>query len=871
MAKIRAYKLAEELGLGHEELLKRAAEAGVQLRSHMVGIEDDEADMLRRRLGAATAAPTVERRLAGGAVIRRRRVTAPTRPDGEPEAAAAEAGLLLDGEAALAAGGEVAPADDPSGLTPQPFAVEPDRNEPASVEPAPAVLSPAAHADAAAASAHAPADIAPEPEDAADAPVDVPAPSVRPARAEPPVPSGRTGGRPNIIAPPALDVPTGTGPAPLGGRRQVARRAATQEMNLREQDTLARTMLGHVQRRLEERRVIVERQSRMAPARRVRAKERTPRKAIVTSKRPKIVKVAGELTLKEMSRQCGLKVRDLWHAARVAGVDIDRDAKLDAETIGLIGAAVGFEVQVVRSDIETMDEALREGASPQEGPVETRPPVVTVMGHVDHGKTSLLDYIRKANVVAGESGGITQHIGAYSARTGDSTITFIDTPGHAAFTNMRARGAQVTDIVVLVVAADDGVMPQTVEAINHARAASVPIIVAINKVDLPDANTMRIKQALLEHKIVAEEFGGDTIVVEVSAKKGTGIDRLLEMLSLQAEILELRAHAKGPARGWVVEAQLDKGRGPVATVLIREGSLEQGQPVVIGTVHGRVRTLCDDQGHRLKQAGPSIPVQIIGLSGVPQAGDELAVVASEREAKALVEHRLALEKRAASEGAAAPPMGDIFASLGESETKELCLVVKADVHGTLEAVREGVAQLATQRVSVKVIHTGVGAITDSDIMLASASNAAVVGFRVRPESTARHLAERESVEIRSFDVVYELFDEVKALMQGLLPPRLVDTVSGTAEVRELFRVPRVGVIAGCQVREGTVRRGNSIRVVRNGVAVYTGRVSSLRRFKDDVREVNAPLECGIGVDGYNDVKVGDTLESFVIEEHPDAL
>jgi len=422
------------------------------------------------------------------------------------------------------------------------------------------------------------------------------------------------------------------------------------------------------------------------------------------------------------------------------------------------------------------------------------------------------------------------------------------------------------------VAADDGVMPQTVEAINHARAAGVPMIVAINKIDRAEANPQRVKQALLEHNIVSEEFGGDTLCVEISALKNIGIDKLLETIGLQAEVLELRARADGAARGVIVEAQLDKGRGAVASVLIREGTLKAGDAFVVGEVFGRVRSMSDDTGRSVKLATPSVPVQIVGLSGVPEAGQELVVVKNERDAKALVEHRRAEERRAQTGQGVEVPIGDdIFASLGTGEGKELRLLLKSDVRGTMEAVHEGVLAMATDRVSVKVIHTGVGGISESDVMLASASDAVVVGFHVRPEPAARKTAEREGVDIRTFDIVYELLDEVKNLMTGLLPPKVVEKVWGHAEVRELFVGPRRGTIAGCLVPEGTIRRSHTIRVMRGGVPIYSGRIGSLRRFKDDVREVQGPIECGIHIENFNDVKVGDILESFELQERPDAL
>ena len=839
MTKIRAYKLAEELKIERDEFIKKAAELGIVLRSHMVSLEEDQSDFLRSRLGVPAEARREEKRLAGGTIIRRRRLKeeAPAEARPELEVAPGQPGMLDEPLESAPRSEEDAAAALGEGETP---VVEP---QPTIPEPRPAT--------------------APQPAVGAEATPAATAAGARPAAREPRLPDEELEG-------PKAPAGFGTPDAGAGPARKQVRRTVTQEMNLREQDTMARTMLGNVQRRLEQRRIIVEHQSRMAPSRRVRSRD-VARPSTAERKTPLTVKLSGDTTLKEISRQSGIKIRELWRRTRAAGIEVERDDRIDIETATLLGSDLGFEVEQVRSEIEKFEQNLASTPEPAAADVEQRPPVVTVMGHVDHGKTSLLDYIRKTNVVAGEAGGITQHIGAYTVQAGAGSVTFIDTPGHAAFTNMRARGAQVTDIVVLVVAADDGVMPQTVEAIDHARAAGVPIIVAVNKIDKPSANSSRVKQDLLSHQIVAEDFGGETIMVEVSATKGTGVDKLLEMLALQAEVLELRARYKGSARGVVVEAQLDRGRGPVATVLVREGQLERGDAVVIGNVFGRVRSMTDHLGAEVKRAGPSVPVQLVGLSGVPDAGDELVAVKNEREAKAVVEHRLSAERRAKSDVTPGTEAVDIFGSLDGEGARELRVVLKADVHGTMEAVREGISNLSTDRVSVKIIHTGVGGISESDVMLASASRAVVAGFHVRPEAAARKAAEREKVEIRCFDIVYELFDDMKLLMGGLLPPKVVETVVGHARVKELFPIPKLGTIVGCQIDEGSIKRNNPIRVLRDGVPIYTGKVESLRRFRDDVREVSAPLECGIRIENFNDVKVGDILESLQVEERPDSL
>jgi translation initiation factor IF-2 len=489
------------------------------------------------------------------------------------------------------------------------------------------------------------------------------------------------------------------------------------------------------------------------------------------------------------------------------------------------------------------------------------------MGHVDHGKTSLLDAIRNANVVSGEAGGITQHIGAYQASVGDKRVTFIDTPGHAAFAEMRGRGAAVTDIVILVIAATEGIMPQTIESIQHSQAAGVPIVVAVNKCDLPGANPQQARQRLMEHNLVPEDFGGDTICVDVSATEGTNLDKLLEMVLLQAEVLELKADPGRRAEGVVLEARLDKGRGPVATILVQRGSLKRGDMVVIGTSFGRVRAMEDENGKRLKEAGPSVPVQLTGLSDVPEAGEAFAVVESERVAKDIIAHREA-ERRTASSGGSRPKLTleQIFAAREGGGVKELPIVIKADTQGSVEALRDSLTKLSTDAVKLDVLLTGVGAVSETDVMLARASGAIVVAFHVRPDPAARRAADSQGVEIRTYQIIYEVVDDVKLAMEGLLPPTIREEVVGNAEVRDTFTVPKVGTIAGCYVTEGTIKRNSHCRLLRDGVQIFDGKIGSLKRFKDDARDVASGFECGIGIEGYNDVKVGDVIEAYSLEE-----
>ncbi len=552
-------------------------------------------------------------------------------------------------------------------------------------------------------------------------------------------------------------------------------------------------------------------------------------------------------------------------AFKELGLMVTVNQRLDFDQIELIASQFGFEA--LRED----EYAADLGQDVEEDPVETlepRAPVVTIMGHVDHGKTSLLDYIRKANIVAGEAGGITQHIGAYHVALPDGRrITFLDTPGHEAFTAMRARGAQVTDIVVLLVAADDQVMPQTVEAISHSKNAGVPMVVAINKVDLPAANVQKTKQDLLQHSVVLEEFGGDVLSAGVSAKKGTGIDELLEKILLQADVLDLKANPDRKAQGTVVESTLDPGKGPLATLLVQRGTLRVGDDFICGKFSGRVRALFDERGNTMTEAGPSMPVQILGFDGVPSAGDSFLVVADAAEARDIAQKRQRLEREAQNRrGMRGGTLEDFSRALKEGEVSTLPIIIKADQGGPAEALADALAQLSTPEVRVEVVHRGVGAISDSDVLLAKASGAIILGFHVRPDSNARASAEREQVDIRTYRVIYEAVDDIRKALEGLLKPEERETILGEAEVLQVFKVSKVGTIAGSIIRSGIVQRTAKARVVRDGVTVYTGSFSSLKRFKDDVKEVREGLECGIGIENFNDVKVGDRIEAFLLEE-----
>lgn len=575
--------------------------------------------------------------------------------------------------------------------------------------------------------------------------------------------------------------------------------------------------------------------------------------------------VIGEtITVAELANKMAVKATEIIKMMMKMGEMVTINQVIDQETAQLVAEELGHKV-ILRNENELEEAVL--GDRDVNAEKVTRAPVVTIMGHVDHGKTSLLDYIRKAKVAAGEAGGITQHIGAYHVEMDDGKmITFLDTPGHAAFTSMRARGAKATDIVVLVVAADDGVMPQTIEAIQHAKAAGAPLVVAVNKIDKPEANLDRVEQELLQHDVISEKFGGDVQFVPVSAKKGTGVDDLLDAILLQSEVLELTAVKDGMASGVVIESYLDKGRGPVATILVQSGTLRKGDIVLCGFEYGRVRAMRDENGKEVDEAGPSIPVELLGLSGVPAAGDEATVVRDEKKAREVALYRQGKFREVKLARQQKAKLENMFSNMSEGDVAELNVIVKADVQGSVEAIVQALNELSTNEVKVKVVGSGVGGITETDATLATASNAIIVGFNVRADATARRVIESENIDLRYYSIIYELLNEIKAAMSGMLEPEFKQEIIGLAEVRDVFRHPKFGAIAGCMVTEGVVKRNNPIRVLRDNVVIFEGELESLRRFKDDVSEVRNGMECGIGVKNYNDVKVGDQIEVFEVVE-----
>ncbi|PIE61713.1 MAG: translation initiation factor IF-2 [Desulfobacterales bacterium] len=577
------------------------------------------------------------------------------------------------------------------------------------------------------------------------------------------------------------------------------------------------------------------------------------------------IKIDDAIELAELAKRMGIKAHEMIAKLMGMGVMATVNQTIDFDTAALVASEFNFEVEKASFEEEALLNVAE--AEVDEGHMEECPPVVTIMGHVDHGKTSLLDVIRESKITSGEAGGITQHIGAYNVETPNGgRITFLDTPGHAAFTAMRSRGAKITDIVILVVAADDGVMPQTIEAINHAKAADVPVVVAVNKMDKAGADPDRIMRELSEHDLLAEEWGGSVIFVKVSAKTGQGIDELLEMVLLQAEVLELRANPDRKATGYVVESRLDTGRGSVATVLVKQGTLKDGDPIVCGLHSGRIRAMIDDTGSRIKEAGPSMPVEIVGMTGVPDAGDEFIAVASDKDAKQIAGHRMQKQRAKELAKKSRANLEKMFENLGSAEVKELKLIVKADVQGSIEALNDSLKELAKEEVDVKIVHSGAGTITESDVALAAVSDAIIIGFNVRPNPQIRKQAKDENVDMRFYNIIYDVINDIKTALDGMMPSTFHEIIIGRAEVRDTFVVPKIGTIAGCAVTDGKMVRGKNVRLLRDGVIKCDTDISSLRRFKDDVKEVDSGFECGIGLEKYNDIKVGDAIECYEVEE-----
>jgi translation initiation factor IF-2 len=822
---MRVFELAKKIGVTSKDLIADLKGMGVAVSNHMTALDEETVNRVLAKVAPKAKKETVK---AKGAAPRSAAPAKPAPPPAEPPKV--EKKLILvkrrQGEARVVADlpplkpEEVSPPELPKVAAPAAVA-------PAHLEP----LAPAA-----------PPPPPPPPPPAATAKPGYPQAPPRPADAD----RGQ-GGRKGPVPEPPVAEAEGLKDKAKKVRRPT--RGREEELvSIREDAARWRDLRAMPMHRREEK----------------------PRHAAtgappeVTKPRHKAVKLAGGLTVKDFAEAVGQKPAEVMRKLLEMGSMLTLNQPIPSEAAQLLAESFGVKIEMATE--RPAEEQLEEPAE-QDARLSPRPPVVTIMGHVDHGKTSLLDAIRETRVTEGEAGGITQHIGAYVVATRGKAITFLDTPGHEAFTAMRARGARVTDIVVLVVAADDGVMPQTLEAMDHARAAGVPILVAINKIDKPDANPERVKNALAERGLVPEAWGGETIFVEVSAKKKIGLDSLLEMILLQAEVLELRANPDRLGKGIVIEAKVDRGRGPVATVLVQAGTLRVGDPFVVGTFSGRIRALFDDASRPVKEAGPSIPVEVVGLLGVPMAGDEFVVTKDDRIAREIAESRLQRQRSAEMTPVRKVTLDDLFSQVKEGTVKELGVIIRADVQGSAEAIGDAVERLGTEAVKPQVLLKGVGSITENDVQLASASNAIIIGFNVRPEAKAAALAEREGVDIRTYSVIYEALNDIKAAMEGLLEPTLKERILGRAEVRQVFMIPKVGAVAGCYVTDGTIARASSgIRVVRDGVVVYEGRVGSLRRFKDDVREVQTGYECGMSVENFNDIKVGDRFEVYVLDK-----
>jgi len=899
LIKLRVHDLAGEFGISNDDLMTMLRSMDVPVRSHLSPLTDEQVARLRARWEREKRARQEKPAPAPG---RRRRATASAAPAPEPEPsasaepakrrrrraadiAAAEAAAAEAAEAAAVGSNGGAPADVDEDSRADDVEV-PRRGFETPAQPlAPAArLTPAdaqrgvhppprAFPDAGAAEhgrAVMPGDHQPAPAHAGPAA----APAQRPA-APPPADWQRP--RPVVPGPPRPKPVASSTPFPPRPIASAAPGAATGAPSRREEKRGGKRKKG--KRGVVDQEAVTANISRTMTALRGAPTRRGPRRADEGASREEMeaqraaeaererttVHVNEFITVSELASILKIPPTQIvTFALKNLGLMVTINQRLDFDQIELIAGEFGFHA-VREAEYAAAEETVEE--SPEN--LAPRPPVVTIMGHVDHGKTSLLDYIRKANVVAGEAGGITQHIGAYHVSLpGGRQITFLDTPGHEAFTAMRARGAQVTDLVVLVVAADDQVMPQTIEAISHAKNAGVPLVVAINKIDLPSANVQKVKQDLLQHGVVLEEFGGNTLATPISAKKGTNVTDLLEQVLLQAEILDLKANPTRKAIGTVVEAQLDPGKGPVATLLVQQGTLRVGEDFICGMYSGRVRALFDERGKIVPSAGPAIPVQVLGIEGVPMAGDQLLVVEDATAARDVAQRRQRLDREAKSRRTSrvAVSLEDFMAQAAAGQVRTLPLLIKADQGGPAEALADALGQLSNAEVKVEVVHRGVGAITESDILLAKASGAIIIGFHVRPDNNARAAAEREGVDLKLYRVIYEAVDDVRAALSGMLRPEEREVTLGEAEVRQLFRVPRIGVVAGCLVRSGIITRQGRVRVVRDAVEIYDGTIASLRRFKDDVREVRDGFECGIGIEHFNDLKVGDVIECYRKEE-----
>ena len=833
MPKKRVSELAKELGLASKDLIAHLEKIGITVKSHASSLEDSEIERVKEDLQAKSPRQIVEERIKT-TVIRRRSIRTPVEevpveevPEEQVEQSLQEKKKVKQEEAspAIAAKGDEGKKEIP---------LKPPVHETVAEKPKKPVI------------------IAVKPPVFSRHKIT----KAEPAKEIPPKAPLKPGER--IVGPPAdkqvkreFEKPKKKGKVPvevfIEEEKEVPRRKILEkkiDKKLRKQDD---DRDGNFSRWRDDK--------KSAPVK-MKKTEITVPKAI-----KRRMKIGDAISVGELAKRMGVKVSEVINKLMAMGVMATINQSIEFDITSLIAAEFSFQVERAESEFEE---------SAQQAPVlsenlRPRAPIVTIMGHVDHGKTSLLDAIRQTNVIGGEAGGITQAIGAYHVHINDRDIVFLDTPGHEAFTAMRARGAQVTDIVVLVVAADDGVMGQTVEAINHSKVAGVPIIVAINKIDKPGADPEKIKQSLTEHGLLSEKWGGDTIFCEVSAKKKTGLEELLELILLQADVMELKADPDQSARGVIIEAKLDRGRGPVATVLIQQGTLRAGDAFVSKTESGRVRAMINDQGRRVKEAGPSMPVEVIGFSSVPQTGAEFFCVEDEKKARNIADYWIRKAREKELSASSKITLEQLYQKIKEG-VKDFNVIIKGDVQGSIEAISDALHKLSTEDIHLKIIHSSAGAITETDVMLASASNAIVIGFNVRPDARVVEIAQQEGVEIKLYDIIYNVIADVRAAMEGLLEPEYKEVVQGRAEVRELFKVPKIGIIAGCHVTDGKIVRSAGIKLVRDSIVIFDGKMVSLRRFKDDAKEVLADFDCGIGIDGFNDIRAGDVIEAYITEK-----
>ena len=855
--KMRVRELSTELDISNKELLHLLRDLGIQVKSHMSTIPEEEVERVRERFSeSAKAKDVTEKVTQSGVIVRRRRKQAPAEKE------------------------EPAPVQEAKEEPAAPEAAEEKAAQPAPEEEVPAEHEEAAGAATPEEEAQAGAPPEPEPEEPVQEPAEATeaeAPAEEATKRKPrkkaEQPTVKVISKPEIVPDVTPErratglrgsgapLPTPERPEPKKKKKKKDKRVVDVSGMYGTEEERRRAAVDWKQRRtvqIKDKTGGKVRPGKRRPGQgRPAAEERMTTQPTKAAKRK--IKVEEAIRVTDMARQMGVKAQEVIKVLMGLGVMATINHSLDIDTAGLVASEFSYEVEKV--GFSEQDFILPREEEKQED-LQPRPPVVTIMGHVDHGKTSLLDAIRQSKITAGEAGGITQHIGAYHVPTGRGDLVFLDTPGHEAFTAMRARGAQVTDIVILVVAADDGVMDQTREAINHSRAAGVPIIVAVNKIDKENADLDRVKRELSDQGLQPEDWGGDTIFANVSAKEKIGIDELLEMVLLQAEVLELKANPDKKATGHIVEARLDVGRGSMGTVLVESGTLKQGDAFICGVHYGKVRAMFNDQGQKIDQAGPAIPVEVQGFGGVPEAGDEFVVVEDEKIARRIAESRQVKQRERELAKESKVTLESFLAAKADEEVKSLNLVIKADVQGSLEAITEALNKQSTAEVKVTIIHGGAGAINESDIMLAAASSAIIIGFNIRPTAKVKEVAEQEGVEIRFYNVIYHLVNEIRSAMEGMLSPIIREEYLGQAEVKEVFSVPKIGKVAGCSVVDGKLMRNAGIRLLRDGVVMYTGRLSSLKRFKDDAKEVAKGYECGVGLENFNDIKEGDVIEAF---------